>query len=166
MGGSGQVSQAPKPRVYIDADSCPVKDETYKVAKRNGLDVVLVAAQWLRIPTEPWITLEVVKDGGQLDAADDWIVEHAVGEDIVVTEDILLAGRCLEKSARVVSPRGRVFTPDSIGEAVAVRELMETLRQTGEITGGAAPFDKRDRSIFLQRLDELVQLSLRAVSRM
>jgi uncharacterized protein len=159
------LSTATKPRIYIDADSCPVKDETYKVAKRNGLDVVLVAAQWLRIPTESWITLEVVKDGGQLDAADDWIVEHAVDEDIVITEDILLAERCLENNARVVSPRSRVFTPESIGEAIAMRELMETLRQTGEVTGGAAPFDKRDRSTFLQRLDELVQLSLRALSR-
>ena len=111
------------PRIFIDADSCPVKDETYKVAKRCGLDVVLVAAQWLRVPTEPWISLEVVKDEGQLDAADDWIVDHAEEQDIVVTEDILLAGRCLEKRARVVSPRGRVFTTDSIGEAIAIREL-------------------------------------------
>jgi uncharacterized protein len=153
------------PRILIDADSCPVKDETYKVAKRCGLDVVLVAAQWLRVPTEPWISLEVVKDEGQLDAADDWIVEHAEPGDIVVTEDILLAGRCLEKGARVVSPRARVFTADSIGEAIAMRELMAGLRETGEVTGGAPPFDKRDRSIFLQRLDELVQKSLRAESR-
>ena len=150
------------PRIFIDADSCPVKDETYKVAKRCGLDVVLVAAQWLRVPTEPWISLEVVKDEGQLDAADDWIVDHAEEQDIVVTEDILLAGRCLEKRARVVSPRGRVFTTDSIGEAIAIRELMADLRETGEVTGGAAPFDKRDRSVFLQRLDEPGQKSLRA----
>jgi len=149
------------PRVLVDADSCPVKEEVYKVAKRYGLDVTLVSAQWIRVPTEPWIHIEVVKHEGQLDAADDWIVEHADSDAIVVTDDILLAGRCLEKEARVLSPRGRVFTVDSIGEAIATRELMAGLRESGAITGGPAPFDKRDRSTFLQRLDELVQRARR-----
>jgi hypothetical protein len=118
--------------------------------------VVLVAAQWLRVPPEPWLQLEVVKDGGQLDAADDRIVEIAGPGDIVVTEDILLAGRVLEEGAQVMSPRGRVFTEDSIGEAIATRELMAGLRESGEITGGPAPFGKRDRSEFLQKLDAAV----------
>ncbi len=150
------------PRILVDADSCPVKEETYRVAKRYGLDVVLVSAQWLRAPPEPWLSLEVVKDEGQLDAADDRIVEIAGAGDIVVTEDILLAGRCLEEGAQVLSPRGRVFTEDSIGEAIATRELMAGLRESGEITGGPAPFGKRDRSNFLQELDSAVNRSHRS----
>jgi uncharacterized protein len=143
--------------IYVDADSCPVKEETYKVAKRYGLNVVLVAAQWLRIPAEPWLQLEVVKHDGQLDAADDWIAQRAGTADVVVTQDIVLASRCLENSARVISPRGRCFTPDSIGEALATRELMADLRETGEVSGGPPPFAKRDRSSYLQALDQTIQ---------
>jgi uncharacterized protein YaiI (UPF0178 family) len=143
-------------QIYVDADACPVKDEVYKVAKRYDLKVTLVAAQWFRVPNEPWINLEVVKETGDLDAADDWIAERVEAGDIVVSEDIILASRCLEKDARALNPRGRVFTPESIGEALATRELMADLRESGEITGGPAPFQKTDRSRFLQRLDEIV----------
>ena len=142
--------------IFVDGDSCPVKDEVYKVAKRYGLDVTVVAASWMRIPNEPWIELKVVKEEGQLDAADDWIVDQVQAGDIVISEDIILASRCLEKDARALNPRGRVFTPDSIGEALATRELMSDLREAGAITGGPAPFGKTDRSQFLQRLDEIV----------
>ena len=142
--------------IYIDADSCPVKDEVYKVAKRYGLQVTLVAAQWLRVPKEVWIHLKVVEETGDLDAADDWIVDQVELGDIVVSEDIILASRCLEKQARALNPRGRAFTPESIGEALATRELMADLREAGTITGGPAPFEKTDRSRFLQRLDETV----------
>jgi len=140
----------------VDADSCPVKDEVYRVAERYGLEVTLVAASWLRVPSKAWIRLEVVKETGDLDVADDWIVEQIEAGDVVVSEDILLAGRCLEKNARALSPRGRLFTPDSIGEAIATRELMADLREAGAVTGGPSPFDKTDRSRFLQRLDEIV----------
>jgi uncharacterized protein YaiI (UPF0178 family) len=133
-----------------------VKDETYKVAKRYSLSVVLVTAQWLRVPAESWIDLVVVEENGQLDAADDWIAERAGKGDIVITQDILLAGRCLEGEAKVISPRGRAFTPDSIGDAIATRELMADLREMQEVTGGPPPFDKRDRSTFLQRLDQTI----------
>ncbi len=142
--------------IYVDADSCPVKDEVYKVAKRYGLEVSVVAASWLRLPKEDWIHLEVVKETGSLDAADDWIVDQIDVGDIVVSEDIILASRCLEKGARALNPRGRVFTPESIGEALATRELMADLREAGTITGGPAPFGKTDRSRFLQQLDEIV----------
>ena len=142
--------------IYIDADACPVKDEVYKVAKRYGLKVTLVSASWMRVPTEPWIHLEVVKETGDLDVADDWIVDHIETGDIVVSEDIILASRCLDKDARALNPRGRVFTPESIGEALSTRELMADLREAGTITGGPAPFGKVDRSLFLQRLDETV----------
>jgi len=142
--------------IFVDGDSCPVKDEVYKVAKRYDLQVTVVAASWMRLPKEPWLNLEVVKEDGQLDAADDWIVDQIESGDIVVTEDIILASRCLEKDARALNPRGRVFTPNSIGEALATRELMADLRESGAITGGPAPFGKTDRSEFLQRLDEII----------
>ena len=149
------------PTVFVDADACPVKGEVFRVAERYGARVVLVANQWMRVPTEPWIELVVVKEAGGLDDADHHIVAEAEADDIVVTDDIILASRCLEKGARVLTPRGRVFTPATIGEALATRELMADLREAGAVTGGPAPFGKRDRSEFLQRLDEIFQAILK-----
>lgn len=144
-------------KIWVDADSCPVKNEVYRVAKRYEVDVVLVSERWQRVPDEPWIELIVVKNEGRLDAADDRIIDEAGPAEIVVTEDILLAERCLEIGASVLSPRGRVFTEEMIGEAIATRTLMAELRDSGEVTGGPAPFQKRDRSEFLQKLDEIIQ---------
>ena len=118
--------------IFVDADACPVKQEVYRVASRYGLDVTLVANAWMRVPNEQWIVLEVVEDG--FDAADDWIVEHVQSHDIVITADIPLASRCLEKGARVIGSTGKPFTEDNIGEAVATRDLLSDLRDTGEIT--------------------------------
>jgi uncharacterized protein YaiI (UPF0178 family) len=145
--------------IFIDADACPVKEETYRVTKRFGLNVVLVSNMWMRLPQETWLTQMVVNDSP--DAADDWIVEHATDRDIVVTGDIPLAGRCLEKQAYVISPRGRFYTENDIGEALANRELRSQLRDIGIMTGGPKPFSKQDRSHFLQRLDQLIQSILR-----
>ena len=133
-----------------------MKDEVYRVAKRYDLEVTLVSASWLRVPTEPWIQLEIVKETGELDVADDWIVEHAGPDDIVVTDDIILASRCLKNGSRVLSTRGKAFTPESIGEALASRELMANLREIGAITGGPSGFTKSDRSSFLQGLDQAI----------
>ena len=141
--------------IYIDADACPVKGEIYRVAGRYDLDVTLVANSWMRTPDEDWITLEVVKDG--FDAADDWIVEHVQADDIVVTADIPLASRCLKAGARALGPTGKPFTEDNIGDAVATRDLMSELRDSGQISGGPPPLQKRDRSRFLQQLDEVIQ---------
>ena len=109
----------------------------------------------MRVPDERWIALEVVEDG--FDAADDWIVEHVQPDDIVITADIPLAGRCIKKGARVVSPTGKPLTEDNIGMAVATRDLMSELRNAGEITGGPPPLTKRDRSRFLEQLDNVIQ---------
>ena len=141
--------------IYVDADGCPVKQEIYRVAGRYGLTTILVANAWMRVPQTESVKLVLVKD--QFDAADDWIVEHVTANDIVVSADIVLASRCLQKAARVVDPRGRVFTENSIGEAVAVRNIMSHLRDLGTVTGGPAPLQQRDRSRFLQRLDDLIQ---------
>jgi len=141
--------------IYVDADGCPVKQEVYRVAARYGLRVILVANSWMRVPGDDRIELVLV--GDQLDAADDWIVEHVEKNDIVITGDIPLAARCLERGARVLGLRGRAFTEDSIGEALASRELLSHLREIGAITGGPPAQEKRDRSRFLQSLDQIIQ---------
>ncbi len=142
-------------RIFVDADACPVKQEVYRVAGRYHLEVTLVANSWMRVPREPWIALKIVGKGS--DAADDWIAEHVEVDDVVVTADILLANRCLQGGARVVSPAGKLFTKDSIGSAVATRDLLAELRSAGELTGGPPPLQKRDRSRFLQQVDEVIQ---------
>jgi len=141
--------------IFVDADACPVKQEVYRVASRYRLNVTLVANSRMRVPNERGIALEVVEDG--FDAADDWIVEHVKPLDIVVTADIPLANRCLKKGARVIGPTGKPFTEKNIGQAVATRNLLSELRGAGEITGGPPPLEKRDRSRFLQQLDEVIQ---------
>ncbi len=141
--------------IYVDADACPVKQEIYRVAGRYQLDVTLVANSRMRVPEERWIRLEVV--GGGFDEADDWIVEHVQPHDIVITADVLLASRCLKQGARVIGSSGKPFTDDNIGAAVATRDLLSELRGAGEMTGGPPPLTRRDRSRFLQTLDEVIQ---------
>ncbi len=141
--------------IFVDADACPVKQEVYRVASRYGLNVTLVTNTWMRIPDKKWITLKIVDD--EFDAADDWIVEHIRSDDIVITADIPLASRCLQKGARIVGPTGKVFTENNIGQAIATRNLFSELREAGEMTGGPPPLKKSDRSFFLQKLDEVIQ---------
>lgn len=142
-------------QIYIDADGCPVKDETYKVAARYQIKVYVVANKYLTIPLTP--TVEMIVVPGKFDAADDWIVEKVTGNDIVITADILLAERCVKKQARVLGPKGNEFNEDNVGIAVANRELMENLRHMGEMRGGPAPMDKKARSQFLGKLDQIIQ---------
>lgn len=142
-------------KIYIDADACPVKDEVFRVAQRYELDVILVANAWMKTPASKQIRLEVV--GGKFDEADDWIVDHVEADDIVISADIPLAARCLEKDAHVLGPKGRVFTKDNIGDILATREVMSHLRDMGTMAGGPAPFQKKDRSRFLQVLDRMIQ---------
>lgn len=142
------------PHVYVDADACPVKAETAKVAERHGLPVVFVANAWMQTPRGPRIRLQVVS--GSFDAADDWIVGQLKAHDVVVTADIPLASRCLKAGALVLGPSGKPFTGDNIGNALATRELMADLRAYG-VGGGPPPFGPRDRSRFLQALEEMLR---------
>ena len=142
-------------KILVDADSCPVKPEVYRVAKRYGLKVILVANSVINIPQEDWIELIIVSDG--LDAADDWIVDNVHHNDIVITGDIPLASRSMKKGARVSSFHGSVFTESSMGNTLATRDLMTHLRDIGINTGGPPAFAKKDRSRFLQALDGLIQ---------
>ena len=140
--------------IYVDADACPVKEEVYKVARRVGCDVRVVANSFIRTPAEPRVQFVLVEAGA--DAADDWIATRAGRGDVVVTNDIPLAARVLERGAEAISPTAKVFTSDMIGSALATRGLMEHLRSVGEITSGPAPFSQKDRSAFLSALDAAV----------
>jgi uncharacterized protein YaiI (UPF0178 family) len=150
----------PPPRILVDADACPVKEEVYRVAFRHAVAVAVVSNSRLRVPEHPLVERVVVSDG--FDAADDWIAEAAGPASVVITADILLADRCLKAGATVLSPTGKPFTTSSIGAAVATRAIMADLRAGGDVIGGPAPFAKADRSRFLQALDEaLVRLKRR-----
>ena len=149
------------PRILVDADACPVKDEIYRVAWRLNLPVVIVANARIRVPDHPLVSRVVVTDG--FDAADNWIAEAAGPRTIVVTADILLADRCLKVGAMVTGPNGKSFTSAMIGGAVATRAIMADLRAgMGEGIGGPPPFTPRDRSAFLQTLDRMATQLLRS----
>lgn len=151
----------PAPRLFIDADACPVKDEVYRVAERYGLSVFVVSNGWINTRRAPWIE-QVVVDAGP-DIADDWIAERAVTGDIVITSDIPLADRCLKAGAQALKPNGQSFTPDSIGSALAGRLVGEHMRSMGLPTSGPPPFGPKDRSAFLQALDTAVVRARRSL---
>ena len=152
---ASEVETSANIHIFVDADACPVKNEVYRVARRYQLQVRVVANSWIRIPDDEAFDLIVVE--GQFDAADDWIVDNCGPGDVVICDDIPLAARTLQRGACALSPRGRPFTENSIGGALATRELMSELRDMGAVTGGPAPFAKRHRSQFLQQLDQTVQ---------
>lgn len=149
-----QLNETCVTAIYLDADACPVKDEAYRVADRLGLKVYVVANTWMRTPGGPRIALVVVDEGP--DVADDWIAERAGPGDVVVTQDIPLAHRVVTNGAEALSPAGRVFDADSIGGALATRDLMTDLRSAGMETSGPSAFTRADRSRFLQALDAAV----------
>ncbi len=150
----------PHVRIFIDADACPVKEETYRVATRYGLRVFVVANSPILIPRAPGVERIVVGTGP--DAADDWIAERAGPGAIVVTADIPLASRCVKAGADVIAPNGKRFSENAIGMALATRNLMDHLRETGEATPGPKAFGPRDRSHFLSALDNAVTRLKRA----
>jgi uncharacterized protein len=137
--------------IFVDADACPVKAEVYRVAERCAIKVFVVSNSPIAIPKSPLIERVVV--GGHPDAADDWIAERAARGGIVITADVPLAHRCIKAGADVISPAGRALTEDSIGMALATRDLLADLRSAGQMTGGPKPLQARDRSKFLSALD-------------
>ena len=145
--------------LYVDADACPVREEAYRVAARHRLPVFVVSNSWIRTPAQSGVN-SVVVDAGP-DAADDWIAERAGRGDVVITADIPLAQRALAAGAQALHPTGRLFTPDNIGSALASRAVGEHLRSLGQATAGPKPFERGDRSRFLQALDAAVVRALR-----
>ena len=149
--------------IHIDADGCPVKDEVLRVAARHGLKAYMVSDGGVRPQASPLVELVIVAPG--MDAADDWIAAHIGAGDIAITSDTPLAARCIAKGARVLRFNGHPFDAQSIGAALATRDLMAHLRETGEITGGPRPFAKQDRSRFLNALETMVQAAKRDAQR-
>jgi uncharacterized protein len=143
--------QQPVIRIFIDADACPVKPETYRVAERYGLKVFVVANSFMAVPRSDLIERVIVNEGP--DAADDWIAGRVTPNDIVITADIPLAGRCVGEGATVIGPTGKPFTEDSIGMALATRDLLTDLRSAGATTRGPPPLTRQDLSRFLSALD-------------
>jgi uncharacterized protein YaiI (UPF0178 family) len=150
------------PHIYVDADACPVKDEATRVAERHGLILTFVSNGGLRPSRDPMIRNVVVSKGA--DAADDWIVENATQNDIAITADVPLAARLVANGVHVLGPTGRPFTPESIGMAVAMRDLKQHLRETGEIRGFNPGFSQKDRSAFLSALDQTVRRAVKATA--
>jgi uncharacterized protein YaiI (UPF0178 family) len=148
-------------QVLVDADACPVKDEVLKVAERHGVPVTFVSNGGLRPSRDPMVR-NVVVPKEKADAADDWIVENARANDVVVTADIPLAARTVALGCHVLGPTGRPFTPETIGMAVAMRDLKQHLRETGESKGYNATFTREDRSRFLGELDRVVRRAVRS----
>jgi uncharacterized protein YaiI (UPF0178 family) len=142
-------------QIYVDADACPVKDEVVRVAERHGLAVHIVSNAWMRIADSPLINRVVVEEGP--DVADDWIAAQIGSGDIAVTADIPLAARCIKAGAKVIGPTGKPFTESSIGMALAMRDLMADLRETGQVQGTNSAFTRQDRSRFLQALEQAIQ---------
>ncbi|MBA4684958.1 MAG: YaiI/YqxD family protein [Planctomycetes bacterium] len=155
----GEAKHKAGVRIVVDADGCPVKDEVAKVAKRLNLQVTFVANRAMRIPQGKGFRLEVVPE--LFDAADDWIAENCDARTVVICGDIPLASRCVAAGANVVDPRGRILDEESVGEALARRDLSTHLRDLGLPTKGPAPFTPRDRSSFLQAMDRVLQPLLR-----
>ncbi len=148
--------------LYIDGDACPVREEAYRVATRLNLPVFVVSngSRPMRPSALPNVRMVVVPEGA--DAADDWIAERITAADVCITADIPLAGRCLARGGRAVSPTGHVWTGANIGNALAGREMARHLREIGAGSGGPQPLSRADRSRFLVALDAAVTAALRA----
>ena len=149
-------------QIFVDADACPVKQEIERVATRHGLTVYMVSNGGIRPSAHPRFRHVTVAEGA--DAADTWIAERIAMFDIAITADVPLASLCLKKNASVIGPSGRLFTPESIGMALGMRELNRHLREaTGEQTLHSG-FTKQDRSRFLGALENEIQAIKRRIA--
>lgn len=142
--------------IWVDADACPgpVKEILFRAAERLSLPVTLVANQLLRTPPSRYVTAVQVPRG--FDVADDHIVQALRPGDLVVTADIPLAAEALDKGAHALNPRGERYTPDNIRERLVMRDFLETMRSTGQVTGGPPPLSQGDRQAFANALDRLL----------
>ena len=144
------------PQVWVDADACPgvVKEILFRAAERARIQVTLVANQWLRTPPSRYI--RALQVAGGFDVADTAIVERVQPGDLVVTQDIPLAARVLERGGIAVNPRGELYDADNMAERLSMRNFMEELRGAGVQTGGPPAFHARDRQAFANRLDRWI----------
>ena len=143
-------------KIWVDADACPrvIKDILYRAAQRVEVSLVLVANQALQVPPSPLISTRQVAGG--FDVADDYIVGEISAGDLVVTADIPLAAEVVEKGAHAINPRGELYTRNNIRQRLAMRDFMEEMRSTGQVSGGPPPLNQQDRQAFANQLDRLL----------
>lgn len=143
-------------KIWVDADACPtvIKDILYRAAERKQFELILVANQMLRVPPSKWIRTKQVASG--FDVADDFIAQSCEAGDIVITADIPLAADVIKKGGQALSPRGELYTTANIGSRLNMRDFMDTMRSSGEHTGGPPPLHQRDRMAFANELDKLL----------
>ena len=140
-------------KIWIDADACPkmIKDFIYKVSRRLEVPVILVANSGIHIPRSNLVSLMVVGKG--MDEADHHILANCAVGDLVITADVPLASSLIDKGATAINPRGTVYTPDNVKEALAMRNLMQDLREEGTMSGGPPPLGPRDMAKFANAID-------------
>ena len=143
-------------QIWVDADACPlvIKEILFRAAERAQILTTLVANTSLRTPPSPYI--KSVRVGHGFDVADHWIVQQLQAGDLVITADIPLAAEVITRGGRALDPRGELYSQDNVRERLAIRNLMQELRSTGEILGGPAPFASADRQRFANHLDRLL----------
>lgn len=149
-------------RIWVDADACPrpIKEILYRAAQRAGVELILVANHTLSVPTCRLISAVQVPAG--FDVADNHIVQHCLPGDLVVTGDIPLAAAAIARGTHAINPRGETYHPDTIGQRLAMRDLMEQLRSAGQIGGGPPPLGNADKQAFANALDRLLARQARA----
>ena len=149
--------------IWVDADACPavIKDILFKAARRTKLPLSLVANHSMSVPPDKHITLTQVPSG--FDAADDYIVEKCEAGDLVISNDIPLAADVLGKNALALNNRGEEYDKSSIKQILGMRDFMDTMRSSGEHTGGPKAFSQRDKQNFANALDRLLTQGLRAL---
>ena len=152
-------------KIWIDADACPlaIKEVVFKAAQRTKTPATLVANSQMRIPSSEYISLVVVEKGA--DVADAYIVDHCSSKDLVITADIPLADLIVQKKALAINPRGKIYTADSIKEALSIRNFMDDMRSAGMVSGGPPPFNPKDVQAFANGFDRLLTKALRAGNR-
>lgn len=143
-------------KLWIDADACPrvIKEIVFRASERLELPVVLVANTSLAKHHSRLVESVVVADG--FDVADDYIAEHALADDLVITADIPLAARIVAKGGVALDPRGELYTEENIGERLSMRDLMMELRGGGLVQGGPPQFSPADKQRFASALDRLL----------
>jgi hypothetical protein len=149
-------------QIWVDADACPqpIKDILFRAAERAQVLTTLVANMPLRVPESPFIRSVRVPKG--FDVADHWIATEVQPGDLVITADIPLAARVIERGAQALDPRGELYSEDNVHDRLALRNLMQGLRSTGDILGGPAPLTQNDRKRFANHLDRFLGPQRRA----
>jgi uncharacterized protein YaiI (UPF0178 family) len=149
-------------KIWVDADACPtvIKEILYRAANRVEIQTILVANQFLKTPASPFIKTVQVNAG--FDVADNYIVQWLEAEDIVITADIPLAAEVVEKGAHGINPRGTLYTKQNIKQTLGMRNFMEEMRNTGQVSGGPPPLNAKDKQQFANTLDRLLAKHIRA----